>query len=77
MVDRENSSDEELVALCQQGRRDCFEPLVCRYMQKAFHIAFGFTRDIETAKDLSQDAFLRAFARIKQFDGRSSFYTWF
>ncbi|MGH7812247.1 MAG: RNA polymerase sigma factor, partial [Candidatus Binatia bacterium] len=29
------------------------------------------------AKDLSQDAFLRAFAKIKQFDGRSSFYTWF
>jgi RNA polymerase sigma-70 factor (ECF subfamily) len=46
-------------------------------MQKAFHIAFGFTRETESAKDLSQDAFLRAFARIKQFDGRSSFYTWF
>jgi RNA polymerase sigma-70 factor (ECF subfamily) len=77
MVDRENNSDEELVALCQQGHGDCFEPLVRRYMQKAFHIAFGFTRDIETAKDLSQDAFLRAYTRIKQFDGRSSFYTWF
>ena len=63
--------------MCQQGRSECFEPLVRRYMQKAFHIAFGFTRDTESAKDLSQDAFLRAFSRIKQFDGRSSFYTWF
>jgi len=77
MVDPQNCRDEELVALCQQGRRECFEPLVRRYMQKAFHIAFGFTRDTESAKDLSQDAFLRAFSRIKQFDGRSSFYTWF
>ena len=77
MVDPQDCRDEELVALCQQGRRECFEPLVRRYMQKAFHIAFGFTRDTEMAKDLSQDAFLRAFARIKQFDGRSSFYTWF
>ena len=77
MVDPENRRDEELVALCQQGHSECFEPLVRRYMQKAFHIAFGFTRDIETAKDLSQDAFLRAYTRIKQFDGRSSFYTWF
>ena len=77
MVDPQNCRDEELVALCQQGRRECFEPLVRRYMQKAFHIAFGFTRDTETAKDLSQDAFLRAFSRIKQFDSRSSFYTWF
>jgi RNA polymerase sigma-70 factor, ECF subfamily len=46
-------------------------------MEKAFRIAFDFTHDVETAKDLSQDAFLRAFTRIKQFDGRSSFYTWF
>ncbi|MGH7888499.1 MAG: RNA polymerase sigma factor [Candidatus Binatia bacterium] len=77
MVDPENCRDEELVVLCQQGRRECFDPLVRRYMQKAFHIAFGFTRDIESAKDLSQDAFLRAFSRLKQFDGRASFYTWF
>ena len=77
MVEPENYRDEELVALCQQGRSECFDPLVRRYMQKAFHIAFGFTRDIESAKDLSQDAFLRAFARINQFDGRASFYTWF
>src|SRR3970040_1945343 len=46
-------------------------------MEKAFAIAFDFTRDKEEAKDLSQEAFLRAFSRIKQFDGRSSFYTWF
>lgn len=77
MVDPQNCRDEELVVLCQQGRSECFEPLVRRYMQKAFHIAFGFTRDTESAKDLSQDAFLRAFSRIKQFDGRASFYTWF
>src|SRR5262249_61410231 len=43
----------------------------------AFRIAFDFTHDTEEAKDLSQEAFLRAFSRIKQFDGRSSFYTWF
>src|SRR4029450_11138166 len=47
------------------------------YMERAFRIAFDFTHDTEEAKDLSQEAFLRAFSRIKQFDGRSSFYTWF
>jgi RNA polymerase sigma-70 factor (ECF subfamily) len=69
--------DEEIVALCQQGQREVFEVLVRKYMEKAFRIAFDFTRDTEEAKDLSQEAFLRAFSRIKQFDGRSSFYTWF
>ena len=69
--------DEELVALCQQGQGQYFDILVRKYMEKAFRIAFDFTRDKEEAKDLSQEAFLRAFSRIKQFDGRSSFYTWF
>jgi RNA polymerase sigma-70 factor (ECF subfamily) len=69
--------DEEIVALCQQGKGEVFEVLVRKYMEKAFRIAFDFTHDTEEAKDLSQEAFLRAFSRIKQFDGRSSFYTWF
>jgi RNA polymerase sigma-70 factor (ECF subfamily) len=77
MLDQQNFRDDEVVALCQQGKGEYFEVLVRRYMEKAFHIAFDFTRDTETAKDLSQDAFLRAFSNIRQFDGRSTFYTWF
>jgi RNA polymerase sigma-70 factor (ECF subfamily) len=69
--------DEEVVAQCQKGEGQYFEILIRRYMEKAFRIALDFTHDTEEAKDLSQDAFLRAFSRIKQFDGRSSFYTWF
>jgi RNA polymerase sigma-70 factor (ECF subfamily) len=69
--------DEELVALCQKGEGQYFEILIQRYMEKAFRIALDFSHNTEEAKDLSQDAFLRAFSRIKQFDGRSSFYTWF
>jgi len=69
--------DEELVALCQKGEGQYFELLIQRYMEKAFRIALDFTHNTEEAKDLSQDAFLRAFSRIKQFNGRSSFYTWF
>src|SRR6188472_1596243 len=77
MTNPEELRDEQLVELCRQGERHYFDVLVRRYMEKAFRIAFNFTRNTETAKDLSQDAFLRAFANINQFDGRSSFYTWF
>ena len=72
-----NPGDEELVASARQGERRAFEELVERHKRKAYHIAFNFTRDAEDAKDLSQDAFLKAFTNLKNFDGRSSFYTWF
>lgn len=69
--------DQGLVVLAQKGDRKAFEVLVERYKQKAYRIAFDFTRDREEAKDLSQEAFLRAFANMKGFDRQSSFYTWF
>ncbi len=72
-----NPGDEELVGLAQQGDRRAFEELVERHKQKAYYIAFDISRDREDAKDLSQEAFLKAFTNLKNFDGRSSFYTWF
>jgi RNA polymerase sigma-70 factor (ECF subfamily) len=69
--------DDELVALARRGERQAFEELVERHKQKAYRIAFDFTRDREEAKDLSQEAFLKAFVHLKNFDGRSGFYTWF
>ena len=72
-----NPRDEELVASAQKGDRRAFEELVERHKHKAYHIAFDFARDREEAKDLSQEAFLKAFSNLRNFDGRSSFYTWF
>jgi RNA polymerase sigma-70 factor (ECF subfamily) len=69
--------DDELVVRAQRGEAEAFEMLVERYKGKAYRIAFDFTRDREEAKDLSQEAFLRAFAHLKSFDLRSTFYTWF
>jgi RNA polymerase sigma-70 factor, ECF subfamily len=69
--------DEDLVERAKNGDLSAFEELVERYRQKAYHIAFDFTRDREEAKDLSQEAFLRAYTKLARFDGRSGFYTWF
>jgi RNA polymerase sigma-70 factor (ECF subfamily) len=69
--------DEELVALAQTGNHQAFEELVQRHQQKAYRIAFDFARDREEAKDLSQEAFMRAYTHLNNFDGRSGFYTWF
>ena len=69
--------DEELVVAARKGDRPAFEQLIERHKRRAYHIAFDFTRDGEDAKDLSQEAFLKAFTNLKNFDGRSTFYTWF
>ena len=69
--------DEALVIAAQEGEREAFEALVERYKEKAYRIAYDFTRDREEAKDLSQDAFLQAYSHLRSFDRRSSFYTWF
>ncbi|MGH7783880.1 MAG: RNA polymerase sigma factor [Candidatus Binatia bacterium] len=71
------SRDEELVSRAQKGDAKAFEDLVERYQQKAYRIAFDFSRDRDEAKDLSQEAFLRAYTHLNRFDGRSGFYTWF
>jgi RNA polymerase sigma-70 factor (ECF subfamily) len=71
------SVDEELVSLARSGNPKAFEELVERHKQKAYRIAFDFARDREEAKDLSQEAFLRAYTHLANFDGRSGFYTWF
>lgn len=71
-------SDEALVRRAKSDDAWAIEQLVLRYQQKAYAIAFQMlSGDAEDARDRTQDAFLQAFRRIRQFKGKSSFYTWF
>ncbi len=70
--------DEELVARIKEGEDWATEELVNRYQQKTYAIAYNMcSEDGEEARDLSQEAFLRAFRSLGKFRGDSSFYTWF
>ena len=69
--------DEELVNRAKNDDPWAVEQLVLRYQQKIYAIAYQMLGgDAEEARDRTQDAFLQAFRRIKQFKGKSSFYTW-
>jgi len=70
-------TDEELVRRAKNDDSWAIEQLVLRYQQKIHAIAYQMLGgDAEEARDRTQDAFLQAFRKIKQFKGKSSFYTW-
>ncbi len=70
--------DESRILLeWSQGSRRAFETLVHRYMRDAFMTAYGFVHDVDDARDLSQDAFVRAWKARERFDPSRPFYPWF
>ena len=68
--------DVELVAASQAGDMPAFEELVARHRDKIYARAFSMMRNEEEAIDLSQEAWVKAWQRLKQFQGDSSFATW-
>src|SRR5512143_1223601 len=71
------SADErELIERCRTGDLSAFEPLVERYRQRVWRLAFQLLRDREEAWDCAQEVFVRAFHAIGTFRGDSAFYTW-
>ncbi len=68
--------DLDLVKRFQSGDATAFDPLVRKYQDKVYDIAYYHTRNAEDAYDLSQEVFERAFKSLGRFRRKSSFYTW-
>jgi RNA polymerase sigma-70 factor (ECF subfamily) len=68
--------DRELIQRCQDGDVAAFEPLVQKYRQRVWRLAYQILRDREEAWDCAQEAFVRAFSSLSSFRGQSAFYTW-
>ena len=75
-IDHKAAPDVELVAASQAGDMVAFEELVARHRDKIYARAFSMMRNEEEAIDLSQEAWVKAWQRLKQFQGDSSFATW-
>src|SRR5512142_3059196 len=70
------SEELALVTAAKAGDMGAFEELVRRYDRNVFRIAQHITQNREDAEDVVQDAFLKAFQNLEQFQGQSKFYTW-
>jgi RNA polymerase sigma-70 factor (ECF subfamily) len=67
----------EVIQRVRSGDLEAFRLLVDRYQGRAYRLALRVLRDEEAARDAVQDAFVKAYAALARFEGRSSFFTWF
>jgi len=75
-LDYPSAEDKALVDASQKGDMQAFEELVARHRAKIYARAFSMMRNEEEAMDLSQEAWVKAWQRLKQFQGEASFVTW-
>ncbi len=66
----------QLVELAREGREDAYAELVRAYQSKVFSMAYGFTGNRESAADLTQEIFLKAYLALPRFRFDSTFGTW-
>lgn len=69
-------SDEDVVARVRAGDTPLFELLMRRHNQRLYRVARSILRDEAEAEDVLQDAYVRAFTHLDQFQGRARFSTW-
>src|SRR5436305_11140112 len=74
--DHSSAEDQKLVRVAQKGDMLAFEELLARHRDKIFARAFSMMRNENEALDLSQEAWVKGWQRLKQFQGESSFGTW-
>ena len=74
--DYTTAADPELVKLAKKGDTVAFEELVARHRDKIYARAFSMLRNEDDATDLSQEAWVKGWQRLHQFQGDASFATW-
>lgn len=75
-MDYSAAQDADLVQASRKGDMVAFEQLVARHRDKIYARAYTMMRNEEEAVDLSQEAWVKGWQRLVQFQGESSFTTW-
>lgn len=71
-----NRDEAELISRCQKGDQDAFKEIFDQYHKKVYRIAYGVVRRREDALDIVQEVFIKLFHSIRNFKGKSLFYTY-
>lgn len=77
MIERSRSlTDEDVLARLRVGDSAQFEVIMRRYNSRLFRVARAIVADDDEAEDVVQEAYVRAWSKLDQFEGRASFATW-
>ena len=68
--------DTEVIARVLGGETALYEIIMRRYNERLYRVARAILRDDSEAEDVMQDAYVRAYRSLGQFEGRSAFGTW-
>ena len=69
-------TDEQVVGQVLTGQTALFEILMRRYNERVYRVARSIVRDDAEAEDVMQQAYVNAYANLRQFAGKARFSTW-
>lgn len=70
------TQDELLVRRAREGDRSACEELFRRHRNDSYRLAYRYLGHEQDALDVVQEAMIKAFSSLAQFDGRSVYRTW-
>lgn len=70
------ATEDEIIKGCIEKDQKYMEILYKRYSSKLFSCALRYTKKVEDAEDVLQDAFIRIFENMKQYNGKGTFMGW-
>ena len=76
MADYSKKDDGDIIKLILDGEVNAYEELVIRYEKMLYNLAYSKLRNHETAMDISQECFFKAYKALESYRFASSFSTW-
>jgi len=71
-----DETENSLADRAREGDKVAMGALIDRYNREIFYFIYKMTRNVEDAKDLTQEVFIKVFRKLPGFRGKSSFRTW-
>jgi len=68
--------EQALIQACKDGDKDAFEQLYHTYKKRVYSLAYHMCGQVETAEDLTQNIFLKAYKSLPAYEHRAKFGTW-